>query len=86
MNIMDDLFSSFLPIIIIVFGILQVILFFKIWGMTDDIRALKNHFISSPDATSPPENKTSRTSTGWTIAFIFGFVALILILIIKNYI
>lgn len=83
---MDDLFSFF-SIIMIVFGVLQIILFFKIWGMTNDIRALKNHFISTLDATSTPENKTSQTSsTGWTIAFIFGLVALIIILIIKIYI
>lgn len=29
-------------IIIIVFGILQIILFFKIWGMTNDVREIKN--------------------------------------------
>ena len=29
-------------IIIIVFGALQIILFFKIWGMTNDVRKIKN--------------------------------------------
>lgn len=29
-------------IVIIVFGILQIILFFKIWGMTNDIKEIKN--------------------------------------------
>ena len=29
-------------IIIIVYGILQIILFFKIWGMTSDVREIKN--------------------------------------------
>ena len=29
-------------IIIIVFGILQIILFFKIWGMTNNVREIKN--------------------------------------------
>ena len=32
-------------IIMIAWGILEIILFFKIWGMTNDIRALKmDHF------------------------------------------
>ena len=32
-------------IVMIVFGILEIILFFKIWGMTNDIKALKeDHF------------------------------------------
>ncbi len=29
-------------IIIIAFGILQIILFFKVWGMTNDVRNIKN--------------------------------------------
>lgn len=33
-------------IIGIVFGVLQIILFFKIWGMTNDVKALKNKFES----------------------------------------
>ena len=36
-RIMDTL----LIIIGIVFGILQIILFFKIWGMTDDVKSIK---------------------------------------------
>ena len=31
-------------IIIITFGILQIILFFKIWGMTNDIKQIKNKY------------------------------------------
>lgn len=34
-------------IIIITFGILQIILFFKIWGMTNDIKQIKNKYLSS---------------------------------------
>lgn len=33
---------TFTGIIIIVFGILQIILFFKIWGMTNDISDMKS--------------------------------------------
>lgn len=36
---------EFLAIIGLVAGILQIVLFFKVWGMTNDIRALKrDHF------------------------------------------
>lgn len=35
-----------LTIILLVFGILQIILFFKIWGMTNDIRDVKNKYLS----------------------------------------
>ncbi|WP_042373645.1 hypothetical protein [Bacteroides neonati] len=37
---------NFVSIIIIVFGVLQIILFFKLWGMTDDIRAIKNKYLN----------------------------------------
>lgn len=36
---------NFVSIIIIVFGILQIILFFKLWGMTNDIREMKNKYM-----------------------------------------
>lgn len=31
-------------IILIIFGVLQIILFFKIWGMTNDVKRLANKF------------------------------------------
>lgn len=34
----------FVSLIIIVFGVLQIILFFKLWGMTNDVRLLTEHF------------------------------------------
>ncbi|WP_294590896.1 hypothetical protein [uncultured Bacteroides sp.] len=40
---------QFTGIVIIAFGILQIILFFKIWGMTNDVRQLKNEFMGNSD-------------------------------------
>ena len=37
--------ETILAIIFIVFGILQIILFFKIWGMTNDVREIKNKYL-----------------------------------------
>lgn len=34
--------AFFTSIIVIVFGVLQIILFFKVWGMTNDVRKIKN--------------------------------------------
>lgn len=42
-----DVFSMFLGIVLVVFGILQIILFFKIWGMTNDVREIKEKYLSS---------------------------------------
>lgn len=32
---------DFLTIILLIFGVLQIILFFKVWGMTNDIQRYK---------------------------------------------
>lgn len=42
--------TVFLSLIFIVFGVLQIILFFKLWGMTNDVRAIKK--IIQPDEQS----------------------------------
>lgn len=39
----------FIGIVIIVFGILQIILFFKLWIMTNDIREIRNQYINKPE-------------------------------------
>lgn len=49
---------NFASIIIIVFGILQIILFFKLWGMTNDIKEIKNKYIGkAPELTISPSPK-----------------------------
>lgn len=37
--------ENILAIILVIFGVLQIILFFKLWGMTSDIRAIKNKYV-----------------------------------------
>lgn len=39
----------FIGIAIIVFGILQIILFFKLWIMTNDIREIRNQYINKSE-------------------------------------
>lgn len=41
------LFGGILSIIMTVWGILNIILFFKIWGMTNDIKELKDYIIDN---------------------------------------
>jgi hypothetical protein len=36
-----------ISIVLLIFAILQIILFFKVWGMTNDIRALKKYHFAS---------------------------------------
>lgn len=49
--------ETLLAIIFIVFGVLQIILFFKLWGMTDDIKEIKNKYLK--DTSRKPETNTN---------------------------
>lgn len=40
---------DFLSIILLVFGVLQIILFFKVWGMTNDIKEIRNKYLKDED-------------------------------------
>ena len=37
--------ETFMAIVFLVFGILQIILFFKIWGMTNNVKKIKEAFL-----------------------------------------
>lgn len=41
--------GTLLSLVAVLFGILQIVLFFKIWGMTNDIREIKEKYLSSTD-------------------------------------
>lgn len=49
-----------IAIISLVAAFLQIILFFKVWGMTNDVRKLTNKFCVAPDH----EHKVSNSITG----------------------
>lgn len=56
-----------LEIIVIVFGILQIILFFKIWGMTNNVKCLKEKFCDEPKRVET--FSTHKTSTNTSTSF-----------------
>ena len=41
---------DFLSIILLVFGVLQIILFFKMWGMTNDVNNIKKKLEIQPES------------------------------------
>lgn len=45
---MEDM-QNLIGWIIIIFGILQIILFFKIWVMTDNVKRIKSNLINNAD-------------------------------------
>ena len=80
----------FTSVVVIVFGVLQIILFFKLWGMTNDVasmqammkKALKNIQKVGPNedvVLEPQENG----GTAWIHGLVWGLLsvpALILVL------
>lgn len=55
--------ETLVSIVIIVFGILQIILFFKIWGMTNDVKAIKEKYLSTPQTKT--ESSSADNDTGY---------------------
>lgn len=44
-----------ISVVFLVFGVLQIILFFKIWGMTDDIKSIKEKYLKEDNFTDVTE-------------------------------
>lgn len=53
---------TFTGIVIIIFGILQIILFFKVWEMTNDVKTLKDKFVDLANSHKDiPANRSTNT-------------------------
>lgn len=52
--------SELISIILAAFGILQIILFFKLWGMTNDVKEMKNMMRSYSNKMKTPIENTER--------------------------
>lgn len=61
-------------IIIIVFGILQIILFFKIWGMTNDVKKIRKAISPNKSEDSININETSVPPSDIEIIDNFGSI------------
>ena len=73
-----DTLSIIITLVSVIAGVLQIVLFFKVWGMCDDIRALRK------SATPVTENAVSEednadNSLSWLIAIAVVTVLLVLI-------
>lgn len=60
-------------IIIIVFGVLQIILFFKIWGMTNDIKEIRNKYINSTSLQFHETNKQNNEDSFFNVGDIVTY-------------
>ncbi len=66
--------ALFVSIVIIVFGILQIILFFKLWGMTNDVKKIRKAISPNKSEDSININETSVTPSDIEIIDNFGSI------------
>lgn len=66
--------TLFVSIVIIVFGILQIILFFKLWGMTNDVKKIRKAISPNKSENSININETSVTPSDIEIIDNFGSI------------
>ena len=67
-------FTLFVSIVIIVFGILQFILFFKLWGMANDVKKIRKAISPNKSEDSININETSVTPSDIEIIDNFGSI------------
>nr|DAW31227.1 MAG TPA: hypothetical protein [Caudoviricetes sp.] len=67
-------FTLFVSIVIIVFGILQIILFFKLWGMANDVKKIRKAISPNKSEDSININETSVTPSDIEIIDNFGSI------------
>lgn len=66
-------------VILIIFGVLQIILFFKLWGMANDMKKLKEHFVPESKYLG---NNTTDPGSKYVITLIAVTVAVFLIIVV----
>lgn len=66
--------TLFVSIVIIVFGILQIILFFKLWGMANDVKKIRKAISPNKSEDSININETSVTPSDIEIIDNFGSI------------
>ena len=65
-------FYLILLIVLLVFGVLQIILFFKVWGMTNDVRKISIHFcgVNKPnESATSPDSELPRFGPGEIVVY-----------------
>lgn len=74
--------SIIIALVSLVAGVLQIILFFKVWGMCNDIKALRKVTIKEEGNTIPGADKADN-SLSWLIAIAVVVVIVIVIACLK---
>jgi hypothetical protein len=68
-------------ILLLIYGILSAILFFKIWRMCNDVHKVMQHLIPQP--TTDDNNSSSIDGSAWILVFIIMVSAIGVIFILS---
>lgn len=69
----------------LVAGVLQIVLFFKIWGMCNDVRALRNQQCSEHPSQEANNGSTNTSYAGLLISFLLVIVLFVIIFFVGIY-
>lgn len=71
-----DTLSIIIALVGAVAGLLQIILFFKVWGMCNDVKAIRN----AQDSEAPATNESNKsTDGGWGMLMLFIVIVVIIV-------
>lgn len=61
--------EAFIVLVFIVIVILQIILFFKIWGMTNNVKEMRDYFLRKEDAKNKAEKDNYFFNSGEKVVY-----------------
>ena len=80
-----DTLSIIITLVSVIASVLQIVLFFKVWGMCNDVRAMRrgNTTNTQEAETNIPDSKFVAKGWGWLI-LAFSLITLIVVFTIYN--
>lgn len=73
-----EVFTIILTVVSVIAAVLQIILFFKVWGMCNDIKAIREK-----ECPMTKEEKESDNSWLWML-FIFAAIIILIVVLATN--
>lgn len=79
-----DTLTIIITLVSVVAGVLQIILFFKVWGMCNDVRALRNQQCPEQSSQEGNANKSAGYS-GILTSFLIVIIIITLIVLLSAF-
>jgi hypothetical protein len=79
-----DTLSIIITLVSVVASLLQIILFFKIWTMCDDVRALRKYCATTQDNDNNKDCKVNNDGCGMLILAVILIILIVAFVIYKN--